>query len=44
MKKTEQGLTIYSVGPNGVDDGGAPFDTEKGTAGADDIRFKVRGR
>ena len=41
MKKTEQGLTIYSVG---VDDGGAPFDTEKGTAGADDIRFKVRGR
>ena len=39
MKRTDSGLVLYSVGPDGIDDGGAPMDWVKKTG---DIVFHVR--
>ena len=39
-KRTDHGIVIYSVGPDMVDDGGAPFDPTKQTG---DITFEVSG-
>ncbi len=38
LKSTEQELVIYSIGPNGEDDGGVPFDKEEQTG---DITFRL---
>ena len=38
MKRTERGLIVYSIGPDGNDDGGTPFDSEKKTG---DITFTL---
>ena len=38
LKSNEQELTIYSIGPNGQDDGGAPFDQKEKTG---DITFRL---
>jgi hypothetical protein len=44
MKRTEHGLILYSVGPNLVDDGGAPFE-ELGTLPLKgDITFELSDR
>ncbi len=40
MKKTEGKLVVYSIGPDAIDNGGAPFDRQKKTG---DIPFTVRG-
>ena len=37
MKKTDRGMTVYSVGPDMIDDGGKPLDEEK----KGDIPFTV---
>ncbi len=38
LKSTEQDLVIYSIGPNGEDDGGIPFGKEEQTG---DITFRL---
>jgi hypothetical protein len=38
LKRTDHGIVVYSVGPDMVDNGGAPFDSIKQTG---DITFKV---
>ncbi len=38
FKRTDQGIVIYSVGPDMVDDGGSPFDSNRQTG---DVIFKV---
>jgi hypothetical protein len=39
MKKAEGKLVVYSIGPDAIDNGGAPFDREKKTG---DIPFTIR--
>lgn len=39
MKKTDGGMVLYSIGPDGIDGGGAVFDSEKKTG---DVTFTVR--
>jgi hypothetical protein len=41
MKRSNRGLIVYSVGPDQIDDGGAPFDQYKLTG---DIAFEVPDR
>ena len=40
MKETEGKLVVYSIGPDAIDNSGAPFDRQKKTG---DIPFTVRG-
>ncbi len=38
LKQTDHGLIVYSIGPDMIDNGGAPFDYEKQTG---DIMFTL---
>ena len=38
LKRTEHGLIVYSIGPDMIDNGGAPFDPRSKTG---DITFTV---
>ena len=39
MKATADGVVVYSIGPDGVDDGGAPLTEDKPQKG--DIRVRI---
>ena len=41
LKQTDHGLIVYSIGPDMIDNGGAPFDYEKQTG---DITFTLPGQ